>query len=60
MEKILPIIIICSVGLAVCAALLIVILIKHLRTRRKNGGKEEFDMDDNTLTVRLGKKDLRK
>lgn len=60
MEKILPIIIICGVGLAACAAFLIVILVKYIKARRKNSRKEEFDLDESTLTVHLSKKDLHK
>ncbi len=61
MDKILPIIIICSVGIAVCVALLVAMLCKKIllfvRRRRQ---KEEFDIDESTLTVRLDKKDFRK
>ncbi len=61
MNKVLPIIIICSVGITACVALLIAMLCKKIlifvRRRRQ---KEEFDIDESTLTVRLDKKDFRK
>ena len=61
MKEVLPIVIICAVGLAVCAALLILMFVRFLRRknifRRKN---EEYEMDENTLTIKLDKKDLRK
>lgn len=61
MDKILPIIIICSVGIAVCIALLIAILCKKtLLLVRRRRQKEVFDIDESTLTVRLEKKDFRK
>ena len=61
MKEILPIIIVCGVGLAVCAGLLILIFVRFLRKKnilRKKG--EEFEMDERTLTIKLDKKDLRK
>lgn len=61
MKGVLPIIIFCAVGLAVCAGLLITIFVRFLRQRnifRKK--REEFEMDENTLTIKLDKKDLRK
>ena len=58
MKEILPVIIICGVGLAVCFGLLILIFVRFLR--RKHGKREEFEMDESTLTIKLDKKDLRK
>ena len=59
MKEILPIIIICSVGLVVCFGLLILIFVRFLR-RKTRGRREEFEMDESTLTIKLNKKDLRK
>ena len=61
MKEVLPIIIICAVGLALCVTLLVMTFVRYLRKkglfRKKN---EEFDMDEHTLTIKLDKNDLRK
>lgn len=59
MQQVLPIIIICGVGLSVCFVLLLIILIRCLQ-RRFRKKREVFEMDERTLTVKLDKKDLRK
>lgn len=61
MKEILPVIIICAVGLAVCAGLLTLMFVRFLKRKRVFRKKsEEFEMDERTLTIKLDKKDLRK
>lgn len=61
MKEILPIIIVCAVGLAVCAFLLVLIFVRYLRRKKVfRRRSEEFEIDENTLTIKLDKKDLRK
>lgn len=59
MDGILPVIIICSVGIAACFAFLGYVLVQHLR-RKIHKKKVEYDLDDRTLTIKLSKKDFRK
>ncbi len=54
MQKLLPIIIICCVGLAVCVGILAYFFVRYLILRFKRK-KEIFDMDDSTLTIVLDK-----
>lgn len=55
MEKVLPVIIICSIGIAAAIgyiAYLIVISLRPKRTKRRN----EFEIDEDSLTIKLGKR----
>lgn len=61
MEKIMPLVIICAIGIAVCLSLLSVIAWKNIRGHfDKRHCHEVFEMDENTLTVKLDKKDFHK
>ncbi len=61
MEKILPIVVICVAGIAVCLALLGTWAWKCMRKRFHYKMKNEvFEMDEKTLTVKLDKKDFHK
>lgn len=55
MQKILPIIVICSVGLAVCLGLLLFYFVRFV-VRRIKRRREVFELDENTLTIHLDKK----
>ena len=54
MEKILPIIIICSVGIALSLAYIVALSVKALRTRPRR--KQEFEIEENVLTIKLGRR----
>lgn len=56
MEKILPLVIICSVGIVVCLTLLVVIAVKAIKSKFMRAEYEEIEIDDNVLTVSLKKK----
>lgn len=56
MEQAIPIIVICSVGMAVCLAYLIYALIKALRNKGKFRKRNTFEIDEDSLTIKLGKK----
>lgn len=61
MDKVLPIIIICSVGIALAVAYIVFVAVRALT--RGRGGKRprnEFEIDDDTLVVKLGKRRKRK
>lgn len=60
MDGVLPIIIICAVGLAACIAFLTYVLVQYLRKKYFRKKKVEYDLDDRTLTIKLSKKDFRK
>lgn len=55
MDKVLPIIIICGVGIAVTIGYIIFVIARAISFKR---GKRpnEFEIDDDTLTIRLGKR----
>ncbi len=61
MDRMLPLISVCIVGIAICIVVLIVFAWRWFKSFRKRFSKHEvFEMDDQTLTVRLDKKDLHK
>ncbi len=60
MEKILPVVIFCGVGIALCVVALVIIFVKGIKNKFKHRHCEQFEIDDDTITVSLSKKDLRK
>ena len=59
MQQLLPIIIICSAGLAACVGILIYFFVKFLMKKFKKK-TETFDMDETTLTINLNSKNTHK
>lgn len=60
MGKVLPIVIICSVGLAACFGFLTYTLVCFVKQKFCRSKHEEFDLDDDTYTVQVGKSNFRK
>ena len=61
MDKVLPIVIICGVGIGLAFAYIVFVLVRALMQRRNGDNpRNEFEIDDNTLTVKLGKKRKKK
>lgn len=54
MEQVLPVIIVCGVGIAVSLAYIIALIVKALRRRPPR--KREFEIEENVLTIKLGKR----
>ena len=54
MNKILPVIIICAVGIGACLAYIVAISIKAMR--RKPRRKREFEFEEDVLIIPLGKR----
>ena len=52
MDKVMPIVAICAVGLAACVGYLLFVAVHALR-RRFGKEKETFELEDNTLVVDL-------
>jgi len=59
MKGILPIIIICIIGISLCFGLLIYYLVRFLMERRRKK-IEEFEFEENTLTISLSKNKKKK
>lgn len=61
MKQVLPIIIICAVGIAASLAYIIYLCVNTLRSR-PHGSKRvtQFEIDDDVLTIKLGKRKKRK
>ena len=53
MEKILPGIIVCGVGIALCLAYIVAVSIKAIR---RSPRKREFEIEEDTLIIKLGKR----
>ncbi len=56
MKKVLPIIIICSVGIAVALGYIVFIAVKTLIKKRGKRPRNEFEIEDDTLTIHLRKR----
>ena len=54
MEKVLPVVIVCGVGIAVCLAYIVAISVKAVRRRPPR--KREFEIEEDVLVVKLGKR----
>ena len=54
MEKVLPVIIICGVGIALSIAYILSLTVKALRKRPPR--KREFEIEENVLTIKLGRR----
>lgn len=55
MQQVLPIIIVCCVGLSICFGLLVFYFVRFI-VRHFKHKREEFELDENTLTINLDKK----
>lgn len=54
MKAVLPVIIVCAVGMALCFAYIVALCVKALRKRPPR--KHEFEIEENVLTVKLDKR----
>ena len=54
MKQVLPVIIICAVGIALCLAYIVALCVKALNRRPPK--KHEFEIEENVLTIKLGKR----
>ena len=54
MEKVLPVVIVCGVGIAACLAYIVAVGIKAIR--RHPSRKREFEIEEDVLVVKLGKR----
>ena len=60
MKEVLPIIIICGVGIALCVVYICVLCARALRTNPKVRRKHEFEIEENVLTIKLNKRKEKK
>lgn len=57
MKEVLPIIIICSLGMAFCLAYIVLLCARAINKKRgKNNARDMFEIEDDVLTVKLGKR----
>lgn len=55
MDKVIPIIVICSIGIAASIGYVAYLLINSFREKRGKR-RNEFEIDEDSLTIRLGHK----
>lgn len=61
MDKVLPIVIVCGIGIGLALAYIVFVVVRALMQRRNGGNpRNEFEIDDDTLIVKLGKKRKKK
>ncbi len=57
MNKVLPVIIICAVGIALCLGYIVYLCVLSFRRRIPRARKRnEFEIEDDALVIKLGKK----
>ena len=56
MDKVLPIIIVCGVGIAGCLAYIVFMCIKAVRTHPPIKHKHEFEIEEDVLTIKLDRR----
>lgn len=56
MQAVLPVIIICSVGIGGCVAYIAALAVVALRKKTRSGNRRRFEIDENSITVQLGKR----
>lgn len=52
MKTVLPIIIVCGIGIAACFAYIVAVCVKAIKRRPPR--EREFEIEENVLTVKLG------
>ena len=60
MDGVLPVIIVCAVGIAACFSFLGYLFVQYFKKRFYHKKKVEYDLDERTLTIKLDKKDIKK
>lgn len=55
MDKVLPIIIICSLGIAAALGYIVYAIVNAYRAKRGKR-RNEFEIDEDSLTIKLGRK----
>ena len=56
MNQVLPIIIVCGVGIGLCFAYIVYLCVRALRANPSSRRTHEFEIEEDVLTVKLGKK----
>lgn len=56
MKEVLPIIIICSLGMAFCLAYIAALCVCAVKKKRGKNTRNAFEIEDDVLTVKLGKR----
>ena len=60
MDKVLPIIIVCGVGIALCLAYIVLLCVRAVRRNPPVRRTREFEIEEDVLTVKLGKRNRKK
>ena len=60
MNKVLPIIIVCGVGIGLCFAYIVFLCVRAVRANPPTKRKHEFEIDEDVLTVKLGGRKTKK
>lgn len=55
MDKVLPVIIICSIGIAAAIGYIVYLIVNAVRVK-KGKRPNEFEIDEDTLTIKLGRR----
>ena len=56
MDKVIPIIVICSVGIAFALGYIVFVVVRSFTAKRGRRPRNEFEIDEDSLTIKLGKR----
>ena len=56
MKQVLPVIIVCGVGIGLCFVYIVFLCVKALRAKPHVKRTHEFEIEEDVLTVKLGKR----
>lgn len=56
MEKVIPVIVVCGVGIAVALGYIAFVVVRTISTKRGRRPRNEFEIEDDTLVIKLGRK----
>ena len=60
MNKVLPVIIVCGVGIGLCVAYILFLVVRAVRANPPARRKHEFEIEEDVLTVTLGRRKNKK
>lgn len=56
MDKVIPVIVVCSVGIAAALGYIAFVIVRSIMTKHGARPRNEFEIEDDTLVIKLGRK----
>ena len=56
MDKVIPVIVVCSVGIAAALSYIVFVAVRAIMVKRGVRPRNEFEIEDDTLVIKLGRR----